>query len=629
MNSRSLLFVLAMTTTFLVIRFTFDYFEPPIPLHKTTEAPARQVQQETQKPKEEPKVAPLVQKQAKYYVLETPYQQIVFSGIGGAIAEINLPFQNGDKKSAVLPIEFDRTLAHEQPGSSRFPLHDALEPNGTIRKSVVGGYYPLLRRDLRTLTIAPQYLSCNVVSEYQEVAELNYEVKKFTPTEIVFEAHQPHRRIEKRYYFDGDPDSAPYCFSLELKIEGDARGLALTSGIPEIEWISGSSGAILKYHVCQGKSSKVEQIKLPETIFSMTSIVPDWICNSNGFFGIIVDPIAGAEAGFRIFPVPGQAAPSRLYDIDSTSDRVALANLKGYNVLLNLKETSQPLRFRFFAGPFTESVLKKADAYYASQEGGRASDYLSCQTYHGWFAFISEPFAKFLFFCMKLFYSFCGSWGLSIIFVTCVLRILLYPLNAWSFRSAKRMQLIAPKMKAIQERQKKDPQKSQKEMLELYREYKVNPFSGCLPMLIQMPFLIGMFDLLKSSFELRGASFIPPWINDLSAPDTLFSWGFSIPFIGNEFHLLPVLLGGIMFVQQIMMSGLPADRTQWTDQQRQQRSMGTVMTVVMTVMFYQFPSGLNIYWISSMFLGIVQQWWNSRNIILVRVPEEKGKFGKK
>jgi YidC/Oxa1 family membrane protein insertase len=631
MNSRTLLFVLAMTATFLVVRFTFDYFEPPqpIPTHKAAAATPKP---EIQKPKAEPQPVSQTQKQARYYVLETPYQQIVFSSIGGAIAEINLPFRNPeDKKSVVLPTEFDRLLAKEQPGSSRFPLHEALGPDGTILPSVVGGYYPLLRRDTRTMKMAPQYLSCNIVSEYPEVAELNYEVKKFTSSEIVFEAHQAHRHITKRFFFDGDPDLTPYCFSLELKIDGDVRGLALSSGIPEVEWISGSSGAILKYHIFQGKSSKVQKIDLPKDTFSMTSIVPDWICNSNGFFGIILDPIAGAEAGFRVTCVPGAAAPSRLYDIDRSSDRFPLSSLPGYDVSLNIKEANELLRFRFFAGPFAESVLKKADAYYAAQHGGRDSDYLSCQTYHGWFAFISEPFAKFLFLCMKFFYAFCGSWGLSIIFVTCVLRLLLYPLNAWSFRSAKRMQLIAPKMKAIQERQKKDPQKAQKEMLDLYREYKVNPFTGCLPMLIQMPFLIGMFDLLKSSFELRGAPFIPGWINDLSAPDTLFSWGFSIPFIGNEFHLLPVLLGGIMYIQQNLMANLPKDPAEWTDQQRQQRTMGNVMTIVMTVMFYQFPSGLNIYWISSMALGIVQQWWNSRNITLVRaaVSAEKGNFRKK
>lgn len=189
-------------------------------------------------------------------------------------------------------------------------------------------------------------------------------------------------------------------------------------------------------------------------------------------------------------------------------------------------------------------------------------------------------------------------------------------------RSMKKMQLVGPELKIIQEKYKKDPAKAREEMMKLYRLHGVNPFSGCVPLLIQMPFLIGMFDLLKSSFELRGASFIPGWINDLSAPDTLFSWNFSIPFIGNEFHLLPFILGGIMFVQQNMMSNLPKDPKEWTDQQRQQKSMGTIMTVMMTFLFYNFPSGLNIYWISSMVLAIIQQWWTNRSMTTLVAPKK-------
>jgi len=153
----------------------------------------------------------------------------------------------------------------------------------------------------------------------------------------------------------------------------------------------------------------------------------------------------------------------------------------------------------------------------------------------------------------------------------------------------------------------------------------VNPISGCLPLLIQMPFLIGMFDLLKSTFELRGASFIPGWIDNLAAPDVLFSWSTPIFFIGTEFHLLPFLLGGVMFLQQKVSSSLPTDGRPLTDQQKQQKMMGTMMTGVFTIMFYNFPSGLNIYWLSSMLLGIMQQWWTqkrfkNRAVLLKALP---------
>jgi YidC/Oxa1 family membrane protein insertase len=187
----------------------------------------------------------------------------------------------------------------------------------------------------------------------------------------------------------------------------------------------------------------------------------------------------------------------------------------------------------------------------------------------------------------------------------------------------KGMQEIAPLVKAIQEKYKKDPKKAQMEIMVLYRERKVNPFSGCLPLLIQMPFLIGMFDLLKTSFELRGASFIPGWITDLSALDVAYDWKYNLFLIGHQLHILPIILGGTMWLQQYMSSNLPKDPKEWNEQQRQQRMMGTVMTVVMTVMFYQFPSGLNIYWISSMLLGILQQWWTTRNVVFASVTKGK------
>ena len=133
-------------------------------------------------------------------------------------------------------------------------------------------------------------------------------------------------------------------------------------------------------------------------------------------------------------------------------------------------------------------------------------------------------------------------------------------------------------------------------------------------MLIQLPFLIGMFDLLKSMFELRGASFIPGWIDNLTAPDVLFSWNYPIFFFGSSFHLLPFILGGVMWTQQRLSSSTPKDPALLTDQQKQQKMMGNIMTIVFTVMFYHFPSGLNLYWLSSMALGILQQWMTQKKL---------------
>lgn len=558
----------------------------------------------------------------KFFVLENAYQQIVFSNYGGAIVEINLPFQSKTNTlSVVKEIEYDRDMVKDHPYNAYFPAHAFYTPGMELhQKGSLGGYYPLLRRDLiekgpkKSVRVPPRFYAANIVSEYPELAELVYEVKKFDHNSITFEASQSHRKITKTYTLKNDEHAAPYTFDLAINIEGDSRGLWITSGVPEVEWISGAAAPALKYRITRNQKSSVENIDLPKDAITVSSVYPDWITDSNGFFGTILDPLSKIDAGFRVQEVAGTVVPSRLVELDEQYDRFKPANMPGYMVLLPLASGGGEMNFRIFSGPFAETILKKVDAIYSDPATGYNPDYIASQTFHGWFAFISEPFAKFLFILMKFFYQITGSWAFSIILLTVALRIMMYPLNAWSTKSMLRMQQIAPEVTALQEKYKKDPKKAQIEIMALYRERGVNPISGCFPLLIQMPFLIGMFDLLKSTFELRGASFIPGWIDDLAAPDVLFSWNTPIFFIGNQFHLLPILLGAVMFLQQRYMSTAPKDPKLMTDQQRQQRSMGTIMTAVFTVMFYNFPSGLNIYWLSSMLLGMLQQWWTTKQM---------------
>lgn len=566
----------------------------------------------------------------KFYVLESPYQQLVFSNYGGALAEINLPFASDtNHQSVVKEIEFDREMVQNHPYNAHFPSHPYFTPAPEGSKSFeehkegkLGGYYPLIRRDLiqngnrKSIRIPPKFYALNIVSEYPELAEMVYEVKEFNQEKIVFEAQQPHRRITKTYSLKPQEGRAPYCLNLDVNIEGDSRGLWITTGVPEAEWISGGLAPALKFRIIRNKKSEVTNLDLPQpdVPLTVTSVYPNWICNSNGFLGIITDPLSKNDPGYRATYVSGIEVPSRLVEIEEEFDRFKAQDLPGYMMMLPLKSTGGKMQFRIFAGPFADSVLKTVNQTFSNPSTEYDPDYIACQSFHGWFSFISEPFAKFLFILMKFFYALTGSWGISIILLTIALRIMMYPLNSWSSKSMLRMQQIAPEVAAVQEKYKKDPKKAQIEVMNLYRERGVNPVSGCLPMLIQMPFLIGMFDLLRSTFELRGASFIPGWIDNLAAPDVLFSWTTPIFFIGNQFHLLPFILGGVMFLQQKMMSTLPSDPKLLTDQQRQQRAMGTMMSLVFTVMFYNFPSGLNIYWLSSMLLGILQQWWTTRKM---------------
>jgi YidC/Oxa1 family membrane protein insertase len=643
MDKRSLLFVVALSFTLFGLNLFFqnqnlrqkeEWQAKQKTLQVSKEKEKSEEPDQTAAPSEPSFSAPrqgLVNsqnKEEKFFVLENAYQQLVFSNHGGALAEINLPFKTDDNEhSVVREIEADRTMLKNHPYNAHFPAHAYYTPPTGADKTPIfheqgalGGYYPLLRRDLvqipprKTIKVKPQYYALNLVSEYPELADLVYEATHFDNHSITFEASQNNRRIIKTYSF-GDPlKEGPYCLNLSIQVEGSSKNLWLTSGIPEVEWISGGAAPSLKYRITRNKKAEVEKIDLPKEASTISSIYPDWICNSNGFLGMIMDPLKEIDPGFRVQTVSGLTVPSRLIEIDQEYDRYKAEDLPGYMAFLPLKSQPGKMDFRFFAGPFEGDILNEIDAKYSIPETGYNPDYIACQTMHGWFTFISEPFAKFLLILMKFFHQWTGSWAFSIVLLTVSLRLMLYPLNTWSTKSMLKMQQLGPEVAALQEKHKKDPKKAQMEIMALYKERGANPAFGCLPLLIQMPFLIGMFDLLKSSFALRGASFIPGWIDDLTAPDVLFSWERPIFFIGTEFHLLPILLGLVMFIQQKYMSTAATNPSEMTDQQRQQKAMGSMMTVLFAVMFYNFPSGLNIYWLSSMLLGMVQQMFISKQM---------------
>ena len=554
----------------------------------------------------------------KFYLLENGTLQLVFSEIGGAIVEINLPFvSDQNPQSVVRPVDADRRMLEIDPSNAKFPLHPSFVGSGALAEQKEGGYYPLIRRNLigkngkTELRAAPDTYALSVVSNYPELANLTYKMVNHTDTEITFEGTQEMRKIRKTFRILKDDSQLPYIFEVELKLEGDTKGLWLTTGVPEAEWIAGSPAPALKYRITKNGSATAENVSLPSESVSLNSINPDWICNSNGFFAVILDPQTEGASGFRATRLPGATSPSRLVALAQAFPKWNLQDLPGFMMYMPLKPTSNTSKFRVFAGPLSTPILKQLDANLVDKLTQESPQYILSQSFHGWFTFISEPFAKFLFLIMQGAYFFTHSWVFAIFIVTLALRILLWPLNAWSAKSTAAMQKISPKVAEIQEKYKNNKKTMQLKMMEVYRENKVNPLSGCLPLLIQMPFLIGMFDLLKSAFELRGASFIPGWIDDLSAPDVLFDWNYAIPLIGSEFHLLPVLLGVVMFIQAKVSSTAPADPSKMTDAQRQQQSMMTFMAILFTVMFYSFPSGLNLYWLFSMLLAIVQQAWTS------------------
>lgn len=556
-----------------------------------------------------------VQTGEEFYVLENEYQQLVFSTRGGALAEINLPLRSETNKSSIVKeIDFDREIVAKSPQNAHFPLHPFQTATGGMQQQgKLGGYYPLLRRPIlnaeghQVTDFPSQYYAFNIVGETPDVSDMHYQVTRFEPNLIQFTSISGQRRIVKTFSIPQERNG-PYCLQLDIQIEGDARNLWLTSGVPDAEIVGGSYAPLLRLQVTKNNASEVDTIDLPKKeIAYVPSVQPNWISNNNGFLGIISDPLEKLNSGYKAEQIPGTVIPTRLTLIDPGYNLHPAANYPGYATFLPLKAGS--LSFRIFAGPFDEGLLKKLDALFDNPLLHYNPNYASAQSIQGWFSFISAPFAKFLFFLMEIFYAVTRSWAAAIILLTIALRLMMYPLNAWSIRSSVKMQAIAPKVKMIQEKHKKDPRRAQLEIMTIYKESGINPMTGCIPMLLQMPFLMGMFYLLKSTFPLRGATFIPGWIDDLAAPDILFAWGQPIWFVGNEFHLLPILMGLSMFLQQKLTSPAPIAGEPVTDAQKQQKMMGIMMSVVFVLLFYNFPSGLNLYFMFSTLLGILQQWW--------------------
>jgi len=210
----------------------------------------------------------------------------------------------------------------------------------------------------------------------------------------------------------------------------------------------------------------------------------------------------------------------------------------------------------------------------------------------GWFGIIGKG-ALWVF---KAIYKVIPNYGIVLIIFSILVKLLVAPLTKKQFDSTKSMQTAQPQIAALKEKYKDDAKKLNEETMKLYKELGINPLGGCLPLLIQMPILIAMFNLFRTTIELRGAAFggLEFWISDLSLPDTVGQ------FMGFDINLLPIIMSGTMILQQKLMT--PA-----TNANPQMKNMPYIMTAVFFFMFYTFPSGLNLYYTLFNIMSIAQQ----------------------
>jgi YidC/Oxa1 family membrane protein insertase len=205
---------------------------------------------------------------------------------------------------------------------------------------------------------------------------------------------------------------------------------------------------------------------------------------------------------------------------------------------------------------------------------------------YGWLTIIAKP----IFWLMTQIHKVLGNWGWTIIALTVLIKLAFFPLSAASYRSMAKMKLVTPKMTSIRERFKSEPQKMNQAMMELYKTEKINPLGGCLPIVVQIPVFISLYWVLLASVEIRNAPWLG-WIHDLAAPD--------------PFYILPVVMAISMFIQT-KLNPTPPDPMQ--------AKVMMFMPLIFSVMFFFFPSGLVLYWVTNNVLSIAQQWVITRKM---------------
>lgn len=390
--------------------------------------------------------------------------------------------------------------------------------------------------------------------------------------------------IRKKYTFYGNK------YFIKTDIEFGKIGKIISNNRYNLEWFNGirfaekntydeATFALVNYYAAD-EIFTFDVKKFNEKLEKRIGGVFDWVAIRNKYFVISIIPFQKDPDGSlflegRKFPLPNNGVK----DV--------------YSVTIN-KNITNPEReidsYNLYLGPIEYNTLK--------QHHPTMTSIVDFGSFFG-LTFIIRPIAEYIMLPLfKFLHSFISNYGIVLIIFSLIIKIVLHPLTKQSMNSMKKMQLLQPMMNEIREKYKDDPQKMNQEVMKLYQTYGINPAGGCLPILLQMPILIALYGLFRSTIELRQQPFIL-WIKDLSVPDVLVSMPFKLPIFGiNEISGLALLLGITMFIQQKMSVTDP-----------RQKAMIYIMPLMFILLFNSFPSGLNLYYFMFNLFSIAQQYY--------------------
>ena len=538
-NRRLLLAIVLSTIVFIVWSWLFV---KPMPKGGKTQAEKKAV--EIEKKPEKVKTAQIVKKQPnpKPAALVQNARKIK---VETPLYEITLSERAGAVTSMVLK-KYRETVEKDSPYKELVPKEV---------KDRFGTFWVGLENKIED--IKDKIFTADVQNELIHVNQAKRSVEFCYDSEKGF-------RITKTYTFD--PDS--YLIDVDITVQNigeyplsDKLSIVLQNKMATKKRAYGFEGpsALIDEKLVRVNSSKIEKNK-------HHSGHVKWFALEDRYFMTSVIPNEEVAADLEL-NVEGKLIQSKL-----VCSKLDLA-----------PQMQQSIKMALFMGPKKLSILK------AMHNG------LDKAVKFGWFDFLAKPFLWF----MNFIYRFIPNYGVAIIILTIISKLVVWPLGNKSYKSMNQMKKLQPLMNEIKEKYKDDKQKMNQEMMALYKTYKVNPMGGCLPMLLQIPVFFALYQMLYQAIELRHAPFIL-WINDLSAPDRLFRFSFSIPFMEPPYGLpvLTIIMGATMILQQ-KMSPPPGDPAQ--------AKMMMLMPIFFTVIFINFSSGLVLYWLVSNIISIAQQ----------------------